>query len=195
MIPPLHVVTDDAVVARPGFVRVAAEVMEAGGPLLALHLRAPAAPGLAVYRWAEALRPLTAGALLLVNDRVDVALAVDADGVHLGRRGLAPTDARALLGPGRLIGQSVHAAPEAEPGAGFLLVGNVFPTASHPGRAGIGTAGLAGDPPRVAIGGVTPERVAELRRAGAAGIAAIRGIWDAPRPAAAVESYLKEWRG
>lgn len=195
MIPPLHVVTDDAVVARPGWVDVAAEVMEAGGPLLALHLRALAAPGLAVFRWAEALRARTSGALLLVNDRVDVALAVDADGVHLGRRGLPPADARALLGPGRWIGQSVGRADEAEPGADFLLVGNVFPTASHPGRPGIGTAGLVGDPPRIAVGGVTPGRVAELRRAGARGIAAIRGIWDAPRPAEAVASYLKEWQG
>lgn len=195
MIPPLHVVTDDAVVARADWVAVAAEVMEAGGPLLALHLRAPAAPGLAVYRWAEALRARTSGALLLVNDRVDVALATGADGVHLGRRGLAVADVRALLGPGRWIGQSVRSAEDAEPGADFLLVGNVFPTASHPGRPGIGTGGLAGDPPRIAIGGVTPGRVAELRRAGARGVAAIRGIWDAPRPAEAVASYLQEWQG
>lgn len=195
MIPPLHVVTDDAVVARPEFLSRAAEVMEAGGPVLALHLRAPSAPGLAVYRWAEALRAVTSGAVLLVNDRVDVALAVDADGVHLGRRGLAVADARALLGPARLVGVSVGSAEEAEPGADFLLVGNVFATASHPGRPGIGTDGLAGDPPRIAIGGVTPERVAELRRAGAHGIAAIRGIWDAPRPDEAVRSYLKEWQG
>lgn len=195
MIPPLHVVTDDAVVARPDFPRVAAEVMQAGGPLLALHLRAPAAPGLAVYRWAEALRACSSGAVLLVNDRVDVALAVDADGVHLGRRGLTLADARALLGPDRLIGVSVGSADEAEPGADFLLVGNVYATASHPGRPGIGTGGLAGDPPRIAIGGVTPERVAELRRSGANGVAAIRGIWDAPRPAEAVRGYLKEWQG
>jgi thiazole tautomerase (transcriptional regulator TenI) len=124
-----------------------------------------------------------------------VALAVGADGVHLGRRGLPPADARALLGSGRWIGQSVRTPADAEPGADFLLVGNVFATASHPGRPGIGTEGLAGDPPRIAIGGVTPERVAELRQASAQGVAAIRGIWDAPRPAAAVESYLKEWRG
>jgi thiamine-phosphate pyrophosphorylase len=189
------VVTDDAVVARPDFVGVAAEVMEAGGPLLALHLRAPAACGLAVYRWAEALRACSSGALLLVNDRADVALAAGADGVHLGRRGLSVGDARGLLGPARLIGVSVGSVVEAEPGADFLLVGNVYPTASHPGRAGIGTSGLAGDPPRIAIGGVTPERVAELRRAGARGIAAIRGIWDAPRPAKAVRSFLKEWQG
>ena len=195
MIPPLHVVTDDAVVARPDFVAVAAQVMEAGGPLLALHLRAPAATGLAVYRWAEALRARTAGAALLVNDRVDVALAVDADGVHLGRRGLPAADARPLLGADKLIGLSVGSADEAEPGADFLMVGNVYPTASHPGRPGRGTAGLAGDPPRIAIGGVTVERVGELRRAGAHGIAAIRGIWDAPRPAEAVRGYLKEWQG
>jgi len=172
-----------------------------GGPRIALHLRAPLANGLAVYRWAEALRTLTrdAGALLLVNDRVDVALAVDADGVQLGRRGLAVADARRLAGAERLVGVSAHTSTEADEarGADFVLVGNVYATASHPGRAGIGVRGLGAFAgfPLVAIGGVTPERVAELREAGVRGVAAIRGVWDAPSPARAVRSYLKEWKG
>jgi len=202
-LPPLHVVTDDATAARPDFLRAAAQVVAEGGPLIALHLRAPSANGLAVYRWAEALRTLTreAGALLLVNDRVDVALAVDADGVQLGRRGLLAGDARRLAGAERLVGVSVHTCDEADEarkgGADFVLVGNVYETVSHPGRAGIGVEGLAafaGLPP-IAIGGVTPERVAELRDAGVRGVAAIRGVWDAPSPARAVRSYLKEWNG
>ena len=195
----LHVVTDDEVVARPEFLRLATEVVGAGGPRVALHLRAPRAPGLAVFRWAEALRPLTrdAGAALLVNDRVDVALAADADGVQLGRRSLSAADARSMLGPERTVGLSVHAIGAAGEGADFYLVGNLYATPSHPGRVGIGVAGLAAfrDLPVVAIGGVTLERVAELRAAGVRGIAAIRGVWDAPSPAGAVRSFLKEWRG
>ena len=197
-IPPLHVVTDDATLARPDFLRAAAEVIHAGGPMLALHLRAPSASGIAVYRWAEALRMATreAGALLLVNDRVDVAVAVDADGVQLGQRGLLAADARALAGPERLIGVSVHAGEDAGGDADFLLVGNVYATESHPGRAGIGVAGLARfGGARVAIGGVTPERVGELRDAGVRGVAAIRAVWDAPSPARAVRSFIKEWQG
>ena len=198
-LPPLHVVTDDATLARPDFLRAAAEVIHAGGPMLALHLRAPSASGLAVYRWAEALRTATreAGALLLVNDRVDVALAVDADGVQLGRRGLLVADARALAGPERLVGVSVHAPEDDADGADFLLAGNVYPTESHPGRPGIGIAGLARFPrgALVAIGGVTPGRVAELREAGVRGVAAIRAVWDAPGPARAVRSFIKEWQG
>jgi thiamine-phosphate pyrophosphorylase len=194
----LHVVTDDEVVARPDFLRLAAEVVDAGGSSVVLHLRVPHGSGRTVFRLAEALRSRTrdAGSSLLINDRLDVALAVDADGVQLGRRGLSATDARAMLGPERRIGVSAHG-PAAVPEADFFLVGNVYPTASHPGRAGIGVAGLAHfrDVPVVAIGGVTPERVAELRAAGVRGVAAIRGIWDAPSPAAAVRGFLKEWRG
>lgn len=198
-LPPLHVVTDDATLARPDFLRAAAEVVHAGGPMIALHLRAPSASGIAVYRWAEALRMATreAGALLLVNDRVDVAVAVDADGVQLGQRGLIAADARALAGPERLIGVSVHAGEDAGGDADFLLVGNVYATDSHPGRPGIGTAGLAsfGRSALVAIGGVTPGQVAELREAGVRGVAAIRAVWDAPSPARAVRSFIKEWQG
>jgi thiamine-phosphate pyrophosphorylase len=196
-LPPLHVVTDDATVARGDFLDVAREIVAEGGPDVALHLRAPSASGIAVYRFAEALRAITrdAGALLLVNDRADVALAVDADGVQLGRRGLDAADARKLNGD-RMIGVSAHSRDEAQADADFLLVGHVYATASHPGRDGIGPGALAGySSPIIAIGGVTPERVAELRAAGAHGIAAIRGIWDAPSPARAVRSYLREWRG
>lgn len=199
-LPPLHAVTDDATVARPDFLRSAEQVARAGGADVAIHLRAPSASGLALFRLAEAVRELTAntGALFFVNDRVDVALAVDADGVQLGRRSLLPADARALAG--LRVGASVGSRAEGEDahrgGADFLLMGNVFVTDSHPGRAGIGVGALGALPlPCVAIGGVRPEDAARLRSAGASGIAAIRGIWNAARPADAVRAYLGEWRG
>ncbi|HYW06198.1 MAG TPA: thiamine phosphate synthase [Longimicrobium sp.] len=191
----LHVVTDDEVVARDGFLERALAL--AAIPGIAFHLRAPTATGGAVYQWATRLAD--AGALLLVNDRVDVALAAGAAGVQLGRRGLAPEDARMLLGPERTVGVSVGSLDEARAAAGadFLLAGNVFTTPSHPGRPGIGIERIAEmvalGRPVVAIGGVTAADAGRLRRAGAAGVATIRGIWDAPDPTRAAHAYLEGW--
>ncbi|HEV3052614.1 MAG TPA: thiamine phosphate synthase, partial [Longimicrobium sp.] len=76
--------------------------------------------------------------------------------------------------------------------------GTIWPTDSHPGRSGVGTGLIreiaALGIPTIAIGGVTPERVVEARDAGAAGVAVIRGVWDAREPAAAVTEYLKHWK-
>lgn len=204
-IPPLHVVTDDAVVARGDFLDMAGRIVEAGGSLLVLHLRAPRASGGRMYELARALRDpvIGAGARLVVNDRVDVGVAAGADGAQVGGRGLAPADARRLLGPDDLLGVSVHAVDEARAaqgdGADFVLAGTIWQTPSHPDRRRAGT-GLIREVaalgiPVIAIGGVTPERVAEARDAGAAGVATIRGVWEAPDPAAAVSEYLKHWKG
>lgn len=81
-------------------------------------------------------------------------------------------------------------------GADFVLAGTLYPSASHPGRPGAGPglieAMVEVAIPIVGIGGVTPERVGEVRGAGAAGVAVITGIWDAPSPVAALERYLSE---
>lgn len=201
--PPLHVVTDDEVVAREGFVRAAADVLEAGGAEVALHLRAPAASGRRLHELVVRLMEIAraAGSLLIVNDRVDVALAAGVDGVQLGRRGLTVADARRLAG-GMRIGASVHGPGEAreavEQGADWLLAGSVYPTASHPGNPGAGTGLIetvaALGVPVISIGGVTPERVREVSGAGAAGIAAIRGVWDQPSPGRAARTYIEAWQ-
>src|SRR2546422_1333713 len=110
--------------------------------------------------------PACPPARLSVNDRLDVALAAGAAGVQLGQGSLAPEDAR-RLNPGWWIGKSVHDLREAEAahagGADYLLVGPVFPTATHPDRAPLGSARLkqiaAVGLPVIAIGGGTPERV------------------------------------
>lgn len=203
-IPPLHVVTDDAVVARADFLSVARRVVDAGGADVAMHLRAPRASGRRMHDLAWALREMVAdaGALLIVNDRVDVALAADADGVQVGGRGLAPADARRLIGPDRLLGVSVHSVDEAraakDGGADYVLAGTIWETPSHPERRGAGLGRIreiaALGIPMIAIGGVTPERAAEARDTGAAGVATIRGVWDAPDPAAAVSEYLEHWK-
>lgn len=200
-VPVLHAVTDDAVLARPAVADTARAVFAAGGAALALHLRGPRTDGGRLFRLADSLRSAARehGSMLVVNDRVDVALAVEADGVQLGGRSLAAADARRLVGPAMRIGVSVHGAGEVpDPAPDWLLVGTLWPTPSHPGRAGAGP-GLLGRMPRgaplVAIGGITVGRTPEAREAGACGIAVLGGIWDAAAPAEAVREFLDAWKG
>ncbi len=197
-VPRLHVVTDDRVVARPDFIDLAARIARAG-PDVAVHLRAPHATGRTLHRLASDLRgciPDGAG-MLVVNDRIDVAVAGAVDAVQLAARSLRPTDVPATA-PRLLVGVSAHApheAADAGPGIDWWLVGNAFATPSHPERAGGGKGlverfvGVA-RAPVIAIGGVTPERVGEVLAAGAHGVAAIRGVWDSADPVAAVHRYL-----
>jgi thiamine-phosphate pyrophosphorylase len=127
---------------------------------------------------------------VVINDRVDVALAAGADGVHLRADSIEPRRARALVPGGWTIGRSVHAAGEAaRAGAAvdYLVFGAVFPTGSKtPGHSIAGLAALAdaaarGSAPVLAIGGVTVDRLAEVFAAGAAGVAAI-GLFLPPDP-------------
>lgn len=198
MIPRLHVVTDDLIAGRDDFTRRAAAVIVAGGPRIAFHLRAPAIAGGRLYELASALRGAarTAGATLLVNDRVDVAMAAGADGVHLGERSIAPSDARRLL-PRALVGRSTHSVADAAAAdaTDFVFLGTIHPTASHRHLAPLGIAAVAAaatraSVPVIAIGGMLPAGVAEVLRAGAAGVAAVGGIWSEDDPAARVHDYL-----
>lgn len=197
-LPALHLVTDDGVLAAPRFAETARTLLEAGGPAVALHVRGHGTPVRVLHGLTEALAPAAreSGALLLVNDRVDVALAAGADGVQLGRRSIPLRDGRALLGAEAVLGYSAHAGEEArsavEAGADFVVLGSVFETPSHPGAPGAGL-GLLGEPvgaPRIAIGGIGPERVAEVLTAGAQGVAVLSGVWRTADPARAVARYL-----
>jgi thiamine-phosphate pyrophosphorylase len=196
-LPPLHLVTDDAVLARTGFPAAAAAALAAGGARVALHLRGPGTEGARLAALALELRALAdaAGARLLVNDRLDVALACAADGTQLPARGVGVADARRLLGAERWIGCSVHAPEEARVGADFYLFGSVFATRSHPGAPPAGLDALSrvaagADAPVIAIGGIRAERVEEARAAGASGVAVREAVWDAPACARAVEELL-----
>ena len=119
------------------------------------------------------------GTRLLVNDRLDVALAAGAHGVHLRASSIGPWRARTIAPPGFLIGQSVHSIGDAmtrAPGADYLLFGNVFETGSKPGKPGAGLDELrqvvgATAVPVLAIGGVTADRVPDIVATGAAGYA------------------------
>lgn len=158
------------------------------GGATALQLRDKHAGGRELVRWARRLRELAraSGALFVVNDRVDVALAAEADGAHVGDEDLPVADARRLLGPHRVVGASAGTVEEAlraqEQGADYLGVGPVFPTATKPDAGdAIGPEGLrriasAVRIPVVAIGGITPENAAEAVWAGAVGVAVISAV-------------------
>ena len=196
-LPRVHAVTDERVARRPDLDRAAADLAAGAGAALAFHARGHTLSGLEHWDLAARLSACPPARLFL-NDRLDVALATPAAGVQLGRGGLTPEDARRLE-PEWWIGVSVHDLAEARAaqaaGADYLLAGPVFATASHPERAPLGAAGLAGIAalglPVVAIGGITPARVAAVRAAGAYGVAAIRGLWDALEPDRAARQMLE----
>jgi thiamine-phosphate pyrophosphorylase len=194
-------VTDAAVLAADDF-GVRAAAIAAAGPAVALHARDRSAGGAVLARAAERLLALARPpeAAVFVNGRPDVAAAVRAHGVQLAGGDLSPGDARRMF-PSGWIGRSVHSADEAaravEEGADFLLVGNIYETASHPGRPAAGLAlvraAAALGRPVIAIGGVDAGRVREVRAAGAYGVAAISALWRAADPAAAALALLAPW--
>lgn len=181
--------------------------MARGADRITLHLRGPRTNGRRLWELGTTLLRVAKdrGTKLLVNDRVDLALALDADGAHLGGRSLPVSDTRRILGPEAVIGVSVHAASEAEDiargpqGTGmpdFVFAGNLFETRSHSRRAptGVGLirmvqSRLAGVPV-LGIGGVTKARIPETVGAGAHGIAVIRAVWSAADAGSAVQELL-----
>jgi thiamine-phosphate pyrophosphorylase len=195
--PRLFIVTSDEIAARPGFVGRLERVLAVGGGLCGVQLRAHGLAGGAAYDLASELRRLTQkhGAALWINDRVDVAIAVRADGVQLGARSADGVSAGRLLGRCCWIGRSVHSVEEVEAAsADVYLLGNIYATASHPGRPPLGLravrAAVRGGRPIIGIGGITPERAGEVIEAGARGIAVLSGVWEADDAAVATTHYL-----
>ncbi len=181
----------------PAFDHECAELAERAGQI-AIHVRTPGLQGAAQLLALLRVRRVE-GLTVVVNDRVDVALAGDAHGVHLAQHSMDAASARGLLGPGRLLGASVHSAEEA--GADrvaevdFLFVGSVYPTPSHPELAprGIGLLGEVASvhpAPAIAIGGISPHHVEVLCSEGAHGVAVRSGVWGQPNPVAAAQAYL-----
>ena len=203
-LPRLHAVTDHAVLALEDL-GVRAAALAAAGSVVALHARDREATGARLTAVAQRFLALAGPpeAAVFVNGRPDIAAALGAQGIQLGVSDLLPHDARKAAGenwPG-WIGSSVHSGAEAraalDAGADFLMVGPIYQTTTHPARrpAGLGlvTEVARLGPPVVAIGGVTPERAAELREAGAYGIAAISAAWHVRDPAAAALALLAPW--
>jgi len=196
-LPRLHAVTDERIARRADLDDAARQLAEVGGANLALHARGRALSGLEHYDLSFRLSILPSP--LFVNDRLDIALALNATGVQLGV-GSLPVSAARHLRPAWWIGKSVHDLAEADAakaeGADYLLVGPVYATPTHPDRAPLGLEPLRAIArlglPMIAIGGVTAARAHEVKAAGAHGVAAIRALWDAEDPAAAARQMLEE---
>ena len=197
-LPRLHAITDERIARRGDLDEVARELAASGGPDLALHARGRALTGLEHYELATRLA-VYASARLFVNDRLDVALALNAAGVQLGVRSL-PISAARRLDSAWWIGKSVHALADAETaraeGADYLVVGPVYATATHADRAPLGLEQLQVIArlglPVIAIGGIGPGRARDVKTAGAYGVAAIRALWDVADPMDAARQMLEE---
>lgn len=169
------------------------DVVEAAldGGVNVVQVREKDMPAIELYGLTTRLRHICGSrAVLLVNDRIDVALAAGAHGVELGG-GSLPTDVARSLAPHLLIGRSVHdvahAAESASAGANLLVVGTMFATRSHPGMTPSGPSlvrkiSALTTLPLVGIGGITANNATQVIAAGAAGVAVIRTISQAPDP-------------
>ena len=176
-----------------------ARIVEAAldGGATVIQLRKKSMPMSEQYRLALALRTLTSEheALLIINDHADLAIAADADGVHLGQDDLPPDVVRALPGfEGRLIGRSTHSLEQAraaiDDGADYIAVGPVYPTPTKQGRPAVGTSLVSrvaeiSDRPFVAVGGIDHDNAPAVIEAGAPAIAVVRAVYDAVDPAEA----------
>jgi thiamine-phosphate diphosphorylase len=172
----------DARTVRDQLVELERWADEAYGRVELLHLREPDLDGRTLWALAGRLaaRAAGSGTRVVVNDRADVARSSGAAGVHLKAAGPPGARVRAFCGATAVVGRSIHDPDEARRGEGldYFVFGTVFPSASKPGIAGLGLAGLraaasAAAIPVLAIGGVTPELAASCVEAGAWGVAAI----------------------
>ena len=154
------------------------------------------------YRQALALRQVATevGATLIINDRCDLALAVEADGVHLGQDDLPLADARRLLGPEAIIGLSTHNPEQVREAAAlqpdYIGFGPIFSTATKTdhdpvvGLEGLRAIRTLTTLPIFAIGGITPQHVTDILTAGADGLAVISAILKATDLEAAIKTFL-----
>jgi thiamine-phosphate pyrophosphorylase len=196
----VYLITDRRQASGGDTVRTVALALDGG--IRAVQLREKDLPGKELYRLAGRIRELTAryGARLLVNDRVDVALAVGADGVHLGGSSMPASVARRLLGKESLIGCSTHNTRElrdaAAQGADFATFGPVYQTPSKApygppvGVAALATACRETNLPLFALGGVEAGNAREVIEAGAFGIALISYVMAAADPCEAARNLL-----
>jgi thiamine-phosphate pyrophosphorylase len=196
----LVVITDRGLAAPRPLVEVVSAALAAGAP--AIQLRDKHATGAEMLETARELRALTRsfGALLFVNDRLDVALAADADGVHLGPDDLPVSAVRQRVPRSFLVGYSTDDPTEARravaDGADYLGCGAVYATGSKAdageviGLARLDEVARAVAVPVVAIGGITPARAPEVAGTGAAGVAVIGAVMKARDPGGAVAALL-----
>jgi thiamine-phosphate pyrophosphorylase len=186
----LHVLTDRTLSLGRDMLTVAEAALNGGATVI--QLRDKTASTRLLIEEAVALRALTRerGALLVVNDRIDVALAVDADGAHVGQDDMPAVLARQLLGPERILGVSAGNLEEAAgaviAGADYLGVGPIYATASKAdagqpqGCTLLSQLAARHSLPLIAIGGINAENTSNVIHAGATGIAVISAVVSAP---------------
>jgi len=209
----LYLITDRHVVKSGDLVGACEAALTSAPPgSVALQLREKDLPARELYELALRLREICtrAGAPLIVNDRIDVALAAGADGVHLPFDSIGVSMARKLMGFDRLIGVSSHSPPDvagaAREGADFVVFGPVFDPLSKAARkppwgpSGLRAACAAGAIPVFALGGITAERTRELfasqeSAARPAGVASIGAIFGAESPALSTAALLQALDG
>ena len=222
-LPRLHVIVGDGILGAGDFQERLRPLLEAGGRRLALHLRARDTSAARLFEgacWLAGRAP-EFGTMVVVNDRLDVAMASGAAGVHLREDSIPPAVAREIVdatearggrerpaAQGRagacdgrfFIGRSIHTPEQAAglsgSGLDYLVVGAVYPTRSHPGGRSIGTGAVAdavrvADLPVLAIGGIEPATTPGLVSLGVHGVVVLSGVWRAPDPPEAVTRYLE----
>ncbi|SRR5712691_9852538 len=165
-----------------------------------IQLREKDAEGGDLLRWGETFSEAARrhGALFIMNDRPDVAVALEADGVHVGQNDLPPAVTRKLVGPAMLIGVSTHSEDQlrgASPQADYVCVGPVHETPTKPGRPAVGVdlvwvAAAQEQRPWFAIGGIAPATLGSVVSAGAGRIVVVRAVTEALDPAKAVRTLL-----
>jgi thiamine-phosphate pyrophosphorylase len=199
---PLYVLTDPILFGERPFHEVMEEILAAGARLI--QYRAKGLSPQEAYREAQLLREITGryGAHLIVNDNIDLASAIGADGVHLGQEDLPISNARRLLGKGRIVGLSTHNVEEAEAalveGADYIGLGPIYPTGTKKtARTPLGPEGIrrvrkAVNLPIYAIGGINMDRLPDVMTAGADGVAVISAL--AGEVGKNVENWLAELR-
>lgn len=154
---------------------------------------------------AQAVKQVTDryGVLLIINDNVDVAIAVDAAGVHVGQEDIGAGEVRRRLGPQKILGVSAqtvaHALAAQAAGADYLGVGAVFPTSSKDDAVEVDKETLqaiceAVEIPAVAIGGITADNMTQLQGTGIVGVAVISAIFGQPDVKLAAQILAQQWR-
>ena len=202
----LYLITPSALEPQ-SFAGKLAEALDAGD-IACVQLRLKNANDDAIRRAADILRPVAQqrGAAFLMNDRADLALSCGCDGVHVGPEDTPYAEARALLGPERIVGvtcrDSRHEAIEAaDAGVDYVAFGAFFPTKTKEAKARAEPEILRWwseimTVPCVAIGGITPENCSPLVKAGADFLAVISAVWDHPQgPGAAVKAFAQAIAG
>lgn len=194
----LYVVTDTGMCGTRGVPAVAAAAVAGGATFL--QVRDPLATARELTALTEAVLLAVDGRVpVVVDDRLDVALAAGADGVHVGQRDLAPEHVR-MIAPRMLLGLSVTTPTQAAAATDvdYLGVGPVFPTATKQTGPPLGLAGLAAacattGLPTVAIGGLSAATAADVRTVGAGGLCVVSAVCAAVDPAAAAAALRAAW--